>query len=144
MVEGHVKRVKPDLRIDEHDRAAVGMTRVLGNALEDDLAPYFPVLVGDYTVGTVKMIVHLARIAYAEDVFPAEKSPVRLQCAARVAVKVVQCVVGAQQRVVLDLGRNASHAPERRDVSPGVVGAERIVVAIDDELSAANVERKIG
>src|SRR6516164_5653056 len=89
------------------------------------------------------MIVHFAWVAHAQNVFPTKKLPVGLQRAARIAVEIVERMVGSEERIVLGLYRDPAHPPERRNVRPRVVVPERIGVAIDDELRAANIERRI-
>src|SRR5258708_38749458 len=89
------------------------------------------------------MVVHFGRIAYAENVFPTQELPVGLQGASRITVEVIKRVVGSQQRIILGFDRDPAHAPQGRNVGPGVVVSERIGVAVNDEFRAANIERGV-
>src|SRR5690349_14437699 len=89
------------------------------------------------------MVVHFSRITYAQDVFPAEKSPISLKRPACVTIEVVQRVVSSQQRVVLDLSRDPANAAQGGNVCPSVIRPERIIVTVNDKFGTTDIEWRI-
>src|ERR1700757_3497925 len=133
----------PVLGIPEHHHAAVGMMSLDRSPFDYREAPQRPAVVGNLTVGAKQMSVIVARVQNRKQILPSEELPMPVQLAARESVEVFLSGVGTLDRVGLDFDGDATDAARLGIVSPGIIGAIRIGIAIGDKhLSAHVVGRK--